>query len=116
MMGRRDRAQASLFYEFRLDDMARRITCWPRYRHSYQMLADASGFYGGNVIEFCPPRGGCNPVGLRKGPDGARQKSRAPRGNSRMRLQPIAFARAHHYAAATHFGAHCAGVNAEAGK
>jgi hypothetical protein len=31
-------------------------------------------FYGGNVIESCPPRGGYNPVGLRIVPDGARQK------------------------------------------
>ncbi len=45
---------------------------WPRDRHSYQMPAHASGFYGSNVIELCPPRGGYNPVGLRKVPDGAR--------------------------------------------
>jgi hypothetical protein len=34
--------------------------------------AHASGFYGSKVIELCPPRGGYNPVGLRKVPHGAR--------------------------------------------
>jgi hypothetical protein len=45
---------------------------WARYRHSD--AAHATGFYGTNVIELCPPRGGYNPVGLRKLPDDAGKK------------------------------------------
>jgi hypothetical protein len=52
----------------------RRVPGW--YRHSYQMLADASGFYGSKVIELRPPRGGYNPVGLRKVPDGAAKNNK----------------------------------------
>jgi hypothetical protein len=63
----------------------------------------AAGFYGSNVIELCQPRGGYNSVGLGKVGDDARKKSGALMPS--IRLQPIAFARAHHCAAATHLRA-----------
>jgi hypothetical protein len=80
-----------------------------------QMLALASGFCSPNVLKSRPPRGGYNPVGLRKVPTalvvfGARCEITSPLRAARL----SGFARAHHYAAATRFCGRYACVEATA--